>query len=224
MYRFDSRRLSFLDTYTRRFEAPGTYTYAIADIAGHQDLRIVVSESPGDEPRQRRIAVVFDGETRRFSAEPEQIEIAAGDTVQWHSPGRAQARFFVRGARDDDQEAFDSRALDDASIYTHAFIQPGVYEFGSAGEDGEVGAARGTIQVAETPRVGWRKQVEKPAVVRIGADGIEPKRLEVPAGGTVIFLAAKGPVTASLVRYGRASVTAESRARRRSRFARRARL
>jgi plastocyanin len=190
----DSRLLSEVDCFARRFVEPGLYSYRVTSSAtacvpeAGEQFTIEVGEK-SREPAQHEVAVRRDG--GRFLAEPSTLRIDAGDTVLWHAAGPSTSAFAIRGEAPDG--VFDSSALTSDTLYTHAFGTAGEHRWVDVNGSG----LRGTVVVRDLdPRDpkqcrDWMKRLSEGVLVTIQRGRATPKRVEIVTGQRVFWLVAR---------------------------------
>jgi plastocyanin len=190
----DSRTLSYVDCFARRFAKPGSVSYSITSASVACELHdeesrftIDVRErhSPSDEGTQHDVTVRMEGGS--FAVDPARLSIEAGDVVMWHAEGSSVPGFIVQGRSDD--AAFSSALLESESLYTHAFGVPGTYEWRDMG--GSKIGGRVTVKDLD-PRSKedcerWMKSLTQGSLVTIRGKRAEPKQVEILTGQTVFF-------------------------------------
>ena len=199
MESLDSRSLRYVDCYAQKFSTPGTYYYQISRGLGlclgpdkENAFSISVKARNGRmaaQGRQHNIAVVPRG--NGLSAEPAHIEIEVGDTVMWHASDTSLTGYVVRG--EGEGQVFDSSALSNDAVYTHAFGLPGEYKWVDA-QHGRVGG----IIIVRSPEATssdhcreWLAALSQGAAVVIEGDQVKPGRVEILTGQTVFWAVRK---------------------------------
>ncbi|MGH2789025.1 MAG: hypothetical protein ACRDJV_14145 [Actinomycetota bacterium] len=196
----DSRTLSYVDCFARRFAKPGSVRYSITSASVMCDLHdeedgftIDVREgrSPGDKGTQHDVTVRMKG--GHFAAEPSQLSIEAGDVVMWHAEGSSVPGFAVQGRTEDGR--FTSASLESESLYTHAFGVPGTYEWRDMGRS-KIGG-RVIVKDLDTKSKEdceeWMRSLTQGALVTIRGKRAEPKQVEILTGQTVFFAVVEAP-------------------------------
>lgn len=198
----DSRVLGHLSCYGKKFARAGKVQYRLlagsgACPAGEEDeglFTIEVSGKAGAEGNQHDVEVRFA--QGAFMADPPRLEIQAGDLVLWHAADAAVPGFTVRGQGPGGR--FDSGALDDEAIYTHAFGVAGRYEW----TDAYRGAVSGVIEVAAPERSelgaredcdAWVKALAEGALIHVVKGKARPDRIRVLPGQTVFWAVESAP-------------------------------
>jgi plastocyanin len=192
----DSRSLTYLNCFGRRFGEPGEVRYRLVSAAvgcqpAEGDLPFVIGVADGKGGEQHDVTVRLDD--NRLTADPPELRIAAGDLVLWHSDASTPG-YAVQG--EGKAGAFDSASLDSETLFTHAFGSPGDYEWRDA-HDGSVG---GVVRVgsldSRDPKQcrEWMQALGEGTVVVIEGDRPDPAEVSILAGQTVFFAvaAAKG--------------------------------
>jgi plastocyanin len=190
----DSRLLTYVDCFARRFVDPGAFSYRITSavaacvLDGGEQFTIEVGERTR-EPTQREVAVRLEGE--RLVPEPSTLAIDAGDTVLWHAAGASIPAFAIRGeARDG---VFDSSALTSDTLYTHAFGTAGEYRW----VDVNGSRVSGEVVVRDLDRNDpkqcepWMQRLAEGVLVTIQRGRATPKRVEIVTGQRVFWLVAR---------------------------------
>ena len=194
----DSRVLSYVDCFARRFAKAGTVKYGITSASvrcGLHDEDAFVIEvkerrEPGGEGSQHDVTVKMKG--ARFAVEPAKLSIQAGDVVMWHAANSGVPGFIVSGQADD--QRFSSASLEAESLFTHAFGVPGTYEWGDAGKS-KIG---GRIVVKDLDTQSkedcekWMKSLSQGALVTIKGKA-DPQQVEIVTGQTVFFAVVDAP-------------------------------
>jgi len=193
----DSRVLSYVDCFARRFAKAGTVRYGIISASVRCDLHdedafvIEVKErrEPG-EGTQHDVTVRM--KAGRFTVEPAKLSIQAGDVVMWHGANSAVPGFIVSGQVG--KQRFSSASLDAESLFTHAFGVPGTYEWGDTGPS-DIG---GRIVVKDLDTKSkedcekWMRALSQGALVTIKGRA-EPQQVEIVTGQTVFFAVVDAP-------------------------------
>jgi plastocyanin len=192
MNNLDSRSLRYGDTFAQRFSEPCRITYRVgaaawAKCADSDEFVIEVKQpkAKNQEGNQHNVLVRLKG--RELVADPPALEIEAGDVVMWSAAGSAVPGFAVSGRSA--RAEFDSAALMNESLYTHAFGIPGEYRW----EDANGGGLSGTVTVV-TPTLktqyeagAYQRQLATGAVVQIKGAKAEPEEVEIVVGQTVFW-------------------------------------
>ena len=194
----DSRVLSYVDCFARRFAKAGTVKYGITSASvrcGLHDENAFVIEvkerrEPGGEGSQHDVTVKM--KAGRFAVEPAKLSIQAGDVVMWHGANSGVPGFIVSGQAGD--QRFSSASLDAESLFTHAFGVPGTYEWGDVGKS-KIG---GRIVVRDLDTQSkedcerWMKSLSQGALVTIKGKA-DPQQVEIVTGQTVFFAVVDAP-------------------------------
>jgi plastocyanin len=191
----DSRFLRLGDCFARRFSTPGTVKYGLTVAAGiplpAPEHNYTVTIRPKGSNKATQHNVIVRARNSRLSAEPENIEIEAGDAVLWHTPDPGTPGFVVTCVQS--EQKFSSSALHGDALYSHAFGVPGSYEW----VDANGGLVKGEI-VVSNPESGraehhekWLKALSKGLSIRIAGTKVEPQKLEVIVGQTVFWIVEK---------------------------------
>jgi plastocyanin len=193
----DSRVLSYVDCFARRFVKAGTVKYDITSASVRCGLHdedafaIEVRERrEGGEGAQHDVTVRM--KAGRFTVEPAKLSIQAGDVVMWHGANSAVPGFIVSGLAGD--QSFSSASLDSETLFTHAFGVPGTYEWGDAGKS-DIG---GRIVVKDLDTKSkedcekWMRSLSQGALVTIKGRA-EPQQVEIVTGQTVFFAVVDAP-------------------------------
>lgn len=194
----DSRALSYVDCFARRFAEPGSVRYGITSASVRCDLHdeddsfvIEVRERRNSgEGEQHDVTVRMKG--TRYTVDPAKLSIQAGDVVMWHAAGSAVPGFIVHGQAGDTR--FSSASLESESLYTHAFGVPGTYEWGDSGQS-DIG---GRIVVKDLDTKSkedcekWMRTLKEGALVTIKGRA-DPQQVEILTGQTVFFAVVDAP-------------------------------
>lgn len=194
----DSRALSYVDCFARRFAKPGTVKYGITSASVRCDLHeedsfvIEVRErrESGAKGAQHDVTVRIKG--GRFTVDPAKLSIQAGDVVMWHSAGSSVPGFIVQGQAGD--ERFTSASMESESLYTHAFGVPGTYEWSDVGPS-DIGG-RVVVKDLDTKSQEdcekWMRSLKEGALVTIKGRA-DPQQVEILTGQTVFFAVVDAP-------------------------------
>lgn len=198
MNSLDSRFLRLGDTFAQKFSRPGRYSYdfnlPILNRINKADgqFAIDVKES-GDKKREGRqhYVIVRQQANKQLKADPAELSIDSGDVVMWSAADAATPGFSISGYSETD--SFNSAALSNEALYTHAFGSPGEVEW----EDANGHDLSGKI-VVKMPQTKSAKDLEyynetltKGALVVIRGESVEPATLEISVGQTVFFAVEK---------------------------------
>jgi plastocyanin len=187
----DSRSLRYVDCFAQRFAQAGNVRYELATRAAAalplkaEVFTIAVAKAPRRRGAQHTVVVTqVEG---RLRADPEHLEIEAGDMVLWNTPEASVPGYVVRG--EGAGGAFSSAELEREAVFTHAFGLPGRYEWVDAN-----GGRIGGEVVVETVDGGddraaarWRKSLSTGSVVTIRGDTVRPRRVTILPGQTVFW-------------------------------------
>jgi plastocyanin len=194
----DSRTLSYVDCFARRFLRSGTVRYQITSAsvrcALHDEdgfsIEVREDRTPRKEGTQHDVTVGVKG--NRFTVEPAKLSIEAGDIVMWHGKNSSVPGFIVQGQADD--ERFSSASLESESLYTHAFGVPGTYEWSDAGRS-DIGG-RVVVKDLDTKSKKdcerWMEALGQGALVTIKGKA-DPEQVEILTGQTVFFAVVDAP-------------------------------
>lgn len=199
MSTLDSRALTYLDCFGRQFAEPGRVRYGVggpvaAFLKQRQDLPFsirVATADQGADPTQHDVAVDFvDG---RFTVEPDDLRITAGDVVLWHTSSPTAPPYGVWGEGDGGR--FSSGELRAGSFYSHAFVEPGDASWADARSRRSLGVVHVKDVDRDDPGLAeeWTRSLEQGTVVVIDGDRVEPAELEILAGQTVFFAVGSDP-------------------------------
>lgn len=197
MHTLDSRFLALGNCFAHRFSSEGTYSYSLSplpsSLAAHEDepphRSVVVRPSNGAAQRRHAITVqMIDGS---LTATPQHMEIHAGDLVLWAADRSLKTGFRVRGRIG--RVTIDSARLRHESVYTHAFLLPGTYDWVDAnGSD-----LAGRVTVLAPDQVGreeeWLESLQEGTLVHVRGDRAEPERVEIIVGQTVVWAIEDAP-------------------------------
>jgi plastocyanin len=190
----DSRSLGYTNTFGRSFREPGSVRYRLAGAAFACGIRdelpfaIEVADG-GGEPAQHDVTVRQEGGD--LVADPRELSIAAGDFVLWHS-ARATPGYTVQG--DGAGGAFDSSALTEQTLYTHAFGLPGEYRWVDANRRSVSGVVTVTTLDSDVREEcdKWTASLAEGTLVTIDGDRPDPPEVTILAGQTVFFAVTRG--------------------------------
>lgn len=197
MSMLDSRSLTYVNTFARRFGGKGTtrcYTRYRLVSAGlvcqppvKEDLPFTIEVADGRGGEQHDVIVSL--RDNRLVADPPQLSIGAGDLVLWHSVASTPA-YAVQG--EDEAAWFDSSSLTSETLYTHAFGVPGDYEWIDANHRSVSGLVRVTsLESGDRKQCReWMKALAQGTVVTIKGDCADPPEVSILAGQTVFFAVA----------------------------------
>ncbi|MGH2697694.1 MAG: hypothetical protein ACRDJL_00665 [Actinomycetota bacterium] len=194
----DSRTLSYVDCFARRFARSGTVRYQITSAsvrcALHDEdafsIEVREDRTPRKEGTQHDVTVGVKG--ARFTVEPAKLSIEAGDIVMWHARNSSVPGFIVQGQAGD--ERFSSASLESESLYTHAFGVPGTYEWSDSGRS-DIGG-RVVVKDLDTKSKEdcekWMESLSQGALVTIKGKA-DPQQVEIVTGQTVFFAVVDAP-------------------------------
>jgi plastocyanin len=194
----DSRFLRLGDCFAQKFSKAGSFKYVVTTAGGwclpigENAHTILVKPRPGGKTKGAQHNIVVKQENSKLVAAPAKIEIEMGDLVLWHTLDASTPGFAVIG--EGEGWSFNSAALADEGLYSHAFGSPGHYEWKDANE----GRVRGEIEVKSLevrhPKdcKKWLEHLSKGTLIRIAGEKSEPSRIEIVAGQTVFWAVEKG--------------------------------
>ena len=191
MSTLDSRSLTYVNTFGRRFGEPGEVRYRLVTAAvvcqPAIDLPFTIEVAKGKRGKQHDVNVHLEGD--RLVAEPPKLSIAAGDLVLWHSVASTPG-YAVQG--EGEQGRFDSSSLTSETLYTHAFGVPGDFEWTDAIHGSLSGVVKVTSLDSGDPKQcrEWMEALAHGTVVVIEGDRADPPEVSVLAGQTVFFAVA----------------------------------
>lgn len=207
---FDSRALTYTDCYARRFGTPGSVRFRVVS-------SVLPAAGVPSAPGVQSLGEFFDDAEDGFEvAEPEvgagletrqadqhHVEVRlrarrmgplalpesvhSGDLLSWAAATPDTPLFVVRGI--DAVESFSSAGLTSGSLYSHPFGHPGTHRWSDA-IGGQIG---GEVIVTEpatdTPDelAAWTVALRDATVVTIDDGRVEPDRVEIVTGQTVIW-------------------------------------
>jgi plastocyanin len=186
----DSRSLRYVDCFAQRFSKPGKVVYELTTAGPRlpveqETFTINVAKGASREGSQHTVVVRPSG--GRLRPEPEHLDIEVGDTVLWNTPDASLPGYVVRGKGPGG--AFDSSALRDDALYTHAFGLPGTYGW----LDANGGELSGEVVVeAPDPRdkraaERWRDALRTGTLVKVSAKTVRPRSVTILLGQTVFW-------------------------------------
>jgi plastocyanin len=197
----DSRFLRYVDCFGQKFSSAGKVRYRLTagggdwlpPAEGAYTIEVKKSHNPPDKGNQHNVTVRREG--KRLVAEPPHLEIEAGDLVLWHAADSSIAGFGVRGETERKGEIFDSTAIEETAVYTHAFGLPGEYRW----IDAHGSRVAGLVQVRavdgadKTQVEKWKATLGTGALITINGDKVTPQRLQILVGQTVFWAIEKAP-------------------------------
>lgn len=196
MSTFDSRALTYVDTFGQRFGQPDRIRYRLASAAvlcqpAGDDLPFELDVAEGNGGKQHNVTVRVKGP--QLVADPPKLSITAGDVVLWHSLASTPG-YAVQGKGK--STTFDSSSLTSETLFTHAFGVEGEFEWTDAID----GAVSGRVNVSTLdsgdPKqcAKWTRALQRGTVVVIEGKRAEPAAVDILVGQTVFFAvaAAKG--------------------------------
>lgn len=197
MHTLDSRFLALGNCFAHRFSSEGTFAYALSplpsSLAAHEDeppeRSVVVHASTGGAQRRHTITVqMVDGS---LTTTPRHIEIHAGDLVLWSADRSLKTSFRIRGRIG--RMTIDSARLRHESVYTHAFLLPGTYDWVDA--NGSELAGRVTVLAPDqvSGEEEWLESLQKGTLVHVRGGRAEPERVEILVGQTVVWAVEEAP-------------------------------
>jgi plastocyanin len=184
----DSRSLTYVNTFGRRFSEPGEVRYRLVTAAvvcqPAIDLPFTIEVAKGKRGKQHDVNVHLEGDG--LVAEPPKLSIAAGDLVLWHSVASTPG-YAVQGEGEGGR--FDSSSLTSETLYTHAFGVPGDFEWTDAIHGSLSGVVKVTSLDSGDPKQcrEWMEALAHGTVVVIEGDRADPPEVSVLAGQTVFF-------------------------------------
>jgi plastocyanin len=192
MTNLDSRSLTYVDTFGRRFGEPGQVRYRIVSPSiicqpARDDLPFTIDVEGGQGGEQHDVTVRLEGD--RLVADPPQLKIADGDVVLWHSLSSTPG-YAVQG--ESETGRFDSSSFTDGTLYTHAFGAPGDYEWVDAIKRSVSGVVEvASLDPSDRQQCGeWMEALEQGTLVVIDGKRSDPPKVSILAGQTVFFAVA----------------------------------
>ena len=194
MTSLDSRYLTYVNTFGRRFGEPGQVRYRLISGAvvcqpAREDFPFTIEVADGKGGQQHDVTVRSKGD--RLVADPDGLQITAGDVVLWHSLASTPG-YVVVGEGEGESASFDSSSLTSETVYTHAFGIPGDYEWADAINRSVSGVVRVTsLESGDRKQCReWMEALERGTVVVIEGDRPDPAEVSILAGQTVFFAVA----------------------------------
>jgi plastocyanin len=184
----DSRSLTYVNTFGRRFGEPGEIRYRLVSAAAvcqpAHDLPFTIEVARGEGGQQHDVTVRLRED--ELVAEPPKLSIAAGDLVLWHSLASTPG-YAVQG--ESKEARFDSSSLTSETLYTHAFGVPGDYEWTDAANRSVSGVVKvGSLDSGDPKQCReWMEALAQGTLVVIEGDRADPPEVSVLAGQTVFF-------------------------------------
>ncbi len=195
----DSRVLNFGECYAMKFthNCKAIYrvqTHTAYTLPGDDDFfTISVNDSDRKKGNEQQHIITIRRKGSRLYAEPEHLEIDQNDIVLWHTDDPEIHNFVIQGEAG--KNSFDSSCMDEYAIYSHAFGVEGEYQWQDA-----YGSKIGGVIKAISPECHdkksqkkWLKSLSKENLVTISGDKVEPRKLEILTGQTVIWAIEKAP-------------------------------
>jgi plastocyanin len=190
----DSRVLSYVDCYAKKFSRAGRVEYRLmtgvsACVPEDTAFTMDVSGKAQGESRQHDVEVRYVN--RALTAEPAHLDIQHGDMVLWHAVDSTVPGFTVRGTAPEGD--FDSGAMEQEAVYTHAFGSAGTYEW----MDANSGDVRGTVEVVDPAGLRqkdcakWIESLAEGALIHIEGGKAKPDRIRILTGQTVFWAVEK---------------------------------
>jgi plastocyanin len=196
MNSLDSRYLKHGDTFAQKFSQPGRYSYSF-NLAGlypldDADGRFIINvKDSNKQGRKQHNVVVRQHDNKQLVAEPAELNIEAGDMVMWSTFDSATPAFSVSG--NSEKHFFDSGALTQEALYTHAFGTEGEIHWGDA--NGQELAGKIVVKMPRTESARdmkeYRGTLSKGTLVVINGAKAEPAVVEISVGQTVFFAVEK---------------------------------
>lgn len=196
MTTFDSRALTYIDTFGQRFSKPDRIQYRLASAA------VFCQEAGGDFPFELEVAEGRGGKQHDVSvrvrgqqlvADPAKLSIQTGDVVLWHSIASTPG-YAVQGKGKTIE--FDSSSLTSETLFTHAFGVEGEFEWTDAIDRAVSGRVNvSTLDSSDRKQCAkWTRALQRGTVVVIEGKRADPPEVNILAGQTVFFAvaAAKG--------------------------------
>jgi plastocyanin len=190
----DSRVLTYLDCYAKKFSRAGRVEYRLLPGAGAcvpEDAAFTIDVSGREEGEGRQHDVEVRFVNRALTAEPEHLDIQPADIVLWHANDPTVPGFTIRGTAPDGD--FNSGAMEEEAVFTHAFGSAGSYDW----VDAYAGAVRGTVEVVdpegqrEKDCAKWIESLGEGALVHISGGKVKPERIQILTGQTVFWAVEK---------------------------------
>jgi plastocyanin len=193
---FDSRALTYVDTFGQRFGKPDKIRYRLASAAvicqqAGEDLPFELEVSEDKGGKQHDVTVRVRGQ--QLVADPPKLSIKTGDLVLWHSVASTPG-YAVQGKGKTIE--FDSSSLTSETLFTHAFGVEGEFEWTDAIDR----ALSGRVNVSALDSgdrkqcAKWMRALQRGTVVVIEGKRADPGAVDILVGQTVFFAiaAAKG--------------------------------
>jgi plastocyanin len=196
MNSLDSRFCRVGDTFAQKFSQAGRYTYDF-NLPGLNQLdkangrfSINVGKA-GDKPEGKQHLVTVRLADNKLTADPPQLDVAAGDVVLWSTNDQSVPGFSVSGHSDKD--SFNSAALAREALYSHAFGSPDEIEWGDMNGHGLSGKISVTMPItkSQADMDNFKELLTRGTVVMIRNGKVDPAHLTVTVGQTVFFAVEK---------------------------------
>lgn len=195
----DSRVLNFGECYAIKFTRNGKAVYRLQThtgytLPGNDDyFTISVNESSREKGNEQQHTITIRRKGSQLYAEPEHLEINQDDIVLWHTDDPAIHNFVIQGEAGNN--TFDSSCMEEYVVYSHAFGVAGEYHWKDA-----YGSKIGGVIKAVSPECNdkksqakWLKSLDRENLITICGDKVEPQKLEILTGQTVIWAIEKAP-------------------------------
>jgi plastocyanin len=194
MESFDSRTLTYIDSYGQRFMRDGLYRYDVVP-SGCGPLsagwHYAVEAASGGDDKMVQHTVMLTYEDRKFRPDQPQLTVKVGDLVTWACRDRRAPAFEVIG----EEDFFSSARLVNESGYAHAFGSVGEFQWVDAHGSGLRGVVRVRAPECRTKDdfARWRETLAKGQLVMITGEGADPEEIQIVTGQTVYFAVTKAP-------------------------------
>jgi hypothetical protein len=187
----DSRQLTNHDGFVQLFAQDDVYEYHVTSmprgVAPQHEPAFELEVKTGGKQKgsgaQHQVMVSWDQRGSHYVAKPARLEISQNDFVIWHCErmvGSPPFRVVGKGRKG----SFDSASLGPNAVFTHVFLEAGLYTYQVNG----VGAFE--IDVTDHRKVArdvYLKQAATAPVVLIKGGKPDQDRLEIVAGQTVVW-------------------------------------
>lgn len=192
----DSRVLSYLDCYAKKFSRAGRVEYRLmtgVSTCVPEDTAFTMDVSGRGQGESRQHDVEVRYVNRSLTAEPAHLDIQPGDMVLWHAVDSTVPGFTVRGTAPEGD--FDSGAMEQEAVYTHAFGSAGTYSW----TDANAGDVSGTVEVVDPDGLRqkdcakWIESLAEGALIHIAGATAKPDRIRILTGQTVFWAVEKAP-------------------------------
>jgi plastocyanin len=197
MNTLDSRFCRLGDTFAQKFSRSGQYNYDFnlpslnrLDTQGGRFSINVQGTGDGKQEGKQHFVTVRQ-EDKKLTADPPKLDIATGDVVLWSTNDPNTPGFSISGHSGKD--SFNSAALVSECLYSHAFGSPDEIEWEDANGYGLAGKITVKMPSTSSPKEmeAFKATLTKGTIVVISGKKVEPAKVEISVGQTVLFAVEK---------------------------------